>query len=98
MNDILSKKRNLEDFETVALTKEYSAISQKKLPPKLKDPGCFTIPCTIGNQFFDRVLCDFGASINLMFLSIYRKLGLEEAKPIIVTLQLADRFLTYLRV
>ena len=83
------------DYETVALTEECSAILQNKLPPKLKDLGSFTIPCTIGDQFIGKALCDLGASINLMPLSIYKKLGLNEAKPTSVTLQLADRSLTY---
>ena len=47
MKDILSQKRRLADFETVNLTEECSAILQRKLPHKLKDPGSFTIPCTI---------------------------------------------------
>ena len=47
MKDILSKKRRLSDFETVNLTEECSAILQRKLPQKLKDPGSFTIPCTM---------------------------------------------------
>ncbi|PIN05661.1 DNA-directed DNA polymerase [Handroanthus impetiginosus] len=95
MKDILSKKRRLGDYETVALTEECSAIIQNKLPPKLKDPGSFTIPCTIGTHFSGRALCDLGASINLMPYSIYRTLGLGEAKPTSITLQLADRSLTY---
>ena len=33
-----------------------------------------------------------GASINFMPLSIFRKLGLGEARPTTITLQLADRF------
>ena len=49
MKDILSKKRKLGDYETVALSEDCKAILQKKLPPKLKDPGSFTIPCAIGN-------------------------------------------------
>ncbi|PIN19344.1 DNA-directed DNA polymerase [Handroanthus impetiginosus] len=95
MKDILSKKRRLGDYETVALTEECSAIIQNKLPPKLKDPGSFTIPCTIGTHFSGRALCDLGASINLMPYSIYRTLGLGEAKSTSITLQLADRSLTY---
>ncbi|PIN11732.1 DNA-directed DNA polymerase [Handroanthus impetiginosus] len=95
MKDILSKKRRLGDYETVALTEECSAIIQNKLPPKLKDPGSFPIPCTIGTHFSGRALCDLGASINLMPYSIYRTLGLGEAKPTSITLQLADRSLTY---
>ncbi|XP_062075432.1 uncharacterized protein LOC133779493 [Humulus lupulus] len=64
--EILSKKKKLEDYETVELTEECSAILQKKLPPKLKDPGSFTIPCSIGDTVMTKALCDLGASVNLM--------------------------------
>ena len=87
MKDILSKKRILSDFEIVNLTEECNDILQRKLPQKLKDPGSFTILCTIGNSIFERALCDLGASINLMPLSIFKRLGLGEARPTIVTLQ-----------
>ena len=97
MKDILSQKRRLADFEIVNLTEECSAILQRKLPQKLKDPGSFTIPCTIGNAIFERAICDLGASINLMPLSIFKRLGLGEARPTTVTLQLADRSLKHLR-
>ena len=97
LKDILSQKRRLADFETVNLTEECSAIIQRKLPQKLNDPGSFTIPCTIGNAIFERALCDLGASINLMPLSIFKRLGLGEARPTTVTLQLADRSLKHLR-
>ena len=93
MKDILSKKRRLLDFEIVNLTEECSAILQKKLPQKLKDPGSFIIPYNIGNSIFERALCDLGASINLMPLSIFRRLGLGEARLTKVTLQLVDRSL-----
>ena len=76
MKDILSKKRKLGDYETVALSKECNAILQNKLPPNLKDPGSFTIPCVIRNAVFERALCDLGASINLMLWSIFKKLKL----------------------
>ncbi|XP_022865064.1 uncharacterized protein LOC111384950 [Olea europaea var. sylvestris] len=39
---------------------------------------------------FEKALYDTGASINLMLLSVFRKLGLGEAKAPTVTLQLAD--------
>ena len=69
MKDILSRKKRLSYFEILNLTKECSAILQRKLPQKLKDPGSFTIPCKIGNSIFERGLYDLGASINLMLLS-----------------------------
>ena len=95
MKEILSNKRRLSDFEIVNLTEECSAILQRKLPPKLKDPDSFTIPFTIGNSIFEKALCDLGASINLMPLSIFRRLGLGEARPTTITLQLVDRSLKH---
>ncbi|XP_022877998.1 uncharacterized protein LOC111395986 isoform X2 [Olea europaea var. sylvestris] len=50
MKDILSNKRKLEEHETVMLTEECSAILQKKLVPKIKDPGSFTIEAEIGRS------------------------------------------------
>ncbi|KAM6601601.1 hypothetical protein CsatA_021210 [Cannabis sativa] len=97
MKDILSKKRKLEEFEMVALTEECSAVLQKKLPPKLKDPGSFNIPCSIGGSIQTKALCDLGASINLMPLSMFKRLKLGEAKPTTVTLQMANRSLTHPR-
>ena len=87
MKDIMSRKRRLEDYETVKLTEECSAILQRKLPQKLKDPGSFTIPCTIGGSTFERALCDLGASINLMPLSVFRKLGLGEVTLTTISLK-----------
>ncbi|XP_062113744.1 uncharacterized protein LOC133824780 [Humulus lupulus] len=87
----------MEDYETVALIKKCSEIIQKKLLQKLRDPGSFTIPCTIGNIHCERALCDLGASIDLMSLSVFRRLDLGEARPTTVTLQLVDRSLTHPR-
>ncbi|KAL5582706.1 hypothetical protein UlMin_015148 [Ulmus minor] len=95
MKDMLTKKRRFGEFETVALTQECSAMLQNKLPPKLKDPGSFTIPCSIRNQYFGKALCDLGASINLMPMSIFKKLGIGEARPTTVSLQLADRSIAH---
>ncbi|KAL5561252.1 hypothetical protein UlMin_030999 [Ulmus minor] len=95
MKDMLTKKRRFGEFETVALTRECSAVLQNKLPPKLKDPGSFTIPCSIGNQYFGKALCDLGVSINLMPMSIFKKLGIGEARPTTVSLQLADRSIAH---
>ena len=97
MKDILSKKRKLGDYETITLSEECSAILQKKLPPKLKDPCSFTIPCAIRNAVFERALHDLGVSINLMSWSIFKKLKLGEARPTTVTLQQVDRSLTHPR-
>ncbi|XP_017970469.1 PREDICTED: uncharacterized protein LOC108660712 [Theobroma cacao] len=91
LKDILNKKKKLEDFETVALTKECSVIIQNKLPPKLKDLGSFSITCTIGRFKFTKALCDLGVGVSIMPLSIAEKIGLNEIQPTTVSLQLADR-------
>ena len=85
------QQKKLKDYEIVTLNEEHSAILHKKLPPKLKDPGSFHIPCTIGTCNFDKALCDLGVSVNLMPLSMFKNLGLGEAKPTTISLQLADR-------
>ena len=95
LKEMLTKKRKLEDYETIALTEECSAVIQNKLPPKLRDPGSFSIPCTIGEVEFSKALCDLGASVSLIPLSVCRKLGLKELKPTTISLQLADRSLKY---
>ncbi|PIN23169.1 hypothetical protein CDL12_04110 [Handroanthus impetiginosus] len=93
----LSKKSCLGDYEMVILYEECSAIIQKKLPPKFKSHGSFTT-CTIRTHFSGRALCNLGANINLVPYSIYKKLGLENAEHIGVTLLLdvlvkADKFI-----
>ncbi|KAL8104388.1 hypothetical protein AgCh_028553 [Apium graveolens] len=97
MKGIFSRKVKLDDLETISLREECSVVLQQKLPLKLKDPGSFTFPCTIGNLSFDKCICDLGASINLMPLSIFKKLGLPNPKPTYMSLQLVDRSITYLR-
>ena len=57
----------------------------------MKDPGIFTIPCSIGKYEFKKALCDSRASINLMPLSVVERLSLGELTPTSITLQMADR-------
>ena len=68
-----------------------SAIATRSLVQKKEDQGAFTIPCTVGSLHFAKALCDLGASINLMPLSIYKKLGLGDPKPTAMRLLMADR-------
>ena len=68
-----------------------SAIAARSLVQKKEVLGAFTIPCTIGLLHFAKVLCDLRASINLMPLSIYKKLGLGDSKPTAMRLLMVDR-------
>ncbi|XP_052110241.1 uncharacterized protein LOC127741554 [Arachis duranensis] len=74
MKELLTHKRNWKEQEIVVLTKECSAIIQHNLLEKMSDPGSFVIPCTIGDVTIQRALCDLRASINLMPLSVMKKL------------------------
>ena len=62
----------------------------------MKDPGSFTIPYSIGKYEFKKALCDSGASINLMPLSVVQRLSLGELTPTTITLQMADRSMAQL--
>ena len=91
LKEILSKKRKIAEEGIVNLTTTCSVVIQQKLPAKMKDPGSFTIPCSIGKYEFKKALCDSGASINLMPLSMVQRLSLGELTPTSITLQMADR-------
>ena len=89
MKKILASKK-LEEYGTITLTEECSAILQKKLPPKIQDSGSFAIPFSIGNRVSGKAMCDLGASVNLMPLSMFKRLKLGEPKSTTISLQLAD--------
>ena len=50
MKKIMSKKKNPDSVGTISISKNCSAIIQRKFPKKLRDPGSFTIPCVIGEH------------------------------------------------
>ncbi|XP_057747257.1 uncharacterized protein LOC130966461 [Arachis stenosperma] len=91
LKDLINKKRSWLEKETILLTEECSAVIQRGIPPKLKDPGGFVVSCTIGKTILNKALCDLGASINLMPLSMMRRLDIEELKPTRMSLVMADR-------
>ena len=90
MKDILRRKKRIAEEGVVSLTVTCSAVIQKSLPQKMQDPGSFTIPCKIGNSDIGKTLCDSGANINLMLLSVVKRLSLGELTPTTMTLQMAD--------
>ena len=79
MKWVLSNKMRLKENETIPFTEVCSVILHKKLLPKLKDLGSFHIPYNVGTYNCGRALCDLGASVNFMPLSVFRKL--ELGKP-----------------
>ncbi|XP_026436562.1 uncharacterized protein LOC113334546 [Papaver somniferum] len=97
LKELCTNKHKLVGNEVMYVGENASTYLQKKLPPKLKDPGSFTIPCTISTTRFDRALLDLGATINVMPASIYETLDLGPLKDIGIIIQLADRYTTYLK-
>nr|GEV18527.1 reverse transcriptase domain-containing protein [Tanacetum cinerariifolium] len=95
IKSLLMNKDKLFELAKVPLNENCSAMLLKKLPEKLKDPGKFLIPCDFLGMDVCHALADLGASINLMPLSIWKKLSLPELTPTRMTLELADRSITY---
>ncbi|KAK8689822.1 hypothetical protein V6N13_088532 [Hibiscus sabdariffa] len=71
LKDMVSRKTRIGEFETVAATEACLTMMHNKVPAKKTDPGSFTIPCSIGNNYTCKALCDPGASINLMPKSVF---------------------------
>jgi hypothetical protein len=91
LKDVITCRRTIEDVDTVSLNGECSAILQPRMPPKLEDPGSFSISCYINDIKIERAMCDLGASISLMPYSLCKKLNMGEPKPTSMILRLADR-------
>ncbi|XP_050211485.1 uncharacterized protein LOC126661671 [Mercurialis annua] len=94
LKDIITNKRSWDSGATIPIREVCSSIILNDLPAKLKDPGSFSIPCTIGNMSSIKCLCYLGASINLMPLTLFRTLcGDQTVKSTSMVLQLADHSL-----
>nr|GFB68184.1 reverse transcriptase domain-containing protein [Tanacetum cinerariifolium] len=88
---LLNNKDNLIELTKTLLNENCSAIVLKKLLDKLGDPGRFLIPYDFTGLDNCLSLADLGASINLMPLSIWKKLRLPTLNDTKMVLELADR-------
>nr|GFC44583.1 reverse transcriptase domain-containing protein [Tanacetum cinerariifolium] len=88
---LLNNKDKLIELTKTPLNENCSAVVLKKLPEKLGDPGRFLIPCDFTGIDNCLALADLGASINLMPLSIWRKLRLPTLNDTKMVLELADQ-------
>nr|GEY46648.1 reverse transcriptase domain-containing protein [Tanacetum cinerariifolium] len=87
----LNKKDKLIELTKTPLNENCFALVLKKIPEKLGDPGRFLIPCDFSEFDNFLALADLGASINLMPLSIWKKLRLPTLNDTKMVLELADR-------
>nr|GEU35027.1 reverse transcriptase domain-containing protein [Tanacetum cinerariifolium] len=95
IKSLLKNNDKLFELEKVPLNENCSSMLLKKLLENLGDPGKFLIPCDFPGMEVCDALADLGASINLMPLSIWKKLSLLELTPTQMTLELADRSITH---
>nr|GEV79348.1 reverse transcriptase domain-containing protein [Tanacetum cinerariifolium] len=91
IKSLLTNKDKLFELAKIPLNENCSAMLLKKLPEKLGDPDKFLIPCDFPGMDVYHALADLGASINLMPLSIWKKLSLPELTPTRMTLELVDQ-------
>ncbi|GJS77703.1 reverse transcriptase domain-containing protein [Tanacetum coccineum] len=94
LNDLIGNKEKLSKMARTPLNEHCSAVILNKLPEKLRDPDKFLIPCDFPGMDECLALADLGPSINLMPLSVWKKLSLPELTPTCITLELADRSIT----
>ncbi|GKD33411.1 reverse transcriptase domain-containing protein, partial [Tanacetum coccineum] len=92
---LIGNKEKLSEMARTPLNEHCSAVILNKLPEKLGDPGKFLIPCDFPRMDECLALADLGASINLMPLSVWKKLSLLELTPTCMTLELSDRSITH---
>nr|GEV96301.1 reverse transcriptase domain-containing protein [Tanacetum cinerariifolium] len=95
IKSLLTNKDKLFELAKVLLNENCSAMLLKKLSEKLGVPSKFLIPCDFLGMDVCHALADLGASINLMPLSIWKKLSLPELTPTRMTLELADKSITH---
>ncbi|XP_050916795.1 uncharacterized protein LOC127131965 [Lathyrus oleraceus] len=93
MKEVISRMRPIRDW-SVTVNEKCSAISpSRRIPIKYKDPGSVTVPCTIKDRISKKVIIDSGASVSLMPLSIYRKLGIGKVSDTGTNLKFVDHFI-----
>ncbi|GJR46455.1 reverse transcriptase domain-containing protein [Tanacetum coccineum] len=91
---LIRNKEKLSEMARTPLNEHCSAVILNKLPEKLGDPGKFLIPCDFPGMDECLALADLGAIINLMPLSVWKRLSLPELTPTCMTLELADYSIT----
>ncbi|GKE42943.1 reverse transcriptase domain-containing protein, partial [Tanacetum coccineum] len=91
---LIGNKEKLSEMARSHLNEHCSAVILNKLPEKLGDTSKFLIPCDFPVMEECLALADLGAIINLMPLSVWKKLSLSELTPTCMTHERANRSIT----
>ena len=89
MKDIVTIERKIPEAEISTMLANYTF--KGGISKKLGDPGVPTIPCSINRNYVKTALCDLGAGVSVMPLSLYRRLDLNKLTPTEISLQMADK-------
>ena len=89
MTDIVTNKRRIPEVEISTMLANYTF--KGGTPKKLGDLGVPTIPCSIKGNYVRTALCDLGAGVSVMPLSVYRRLELDKLTPTEISLQMSDK-------
>ncbi|XP_051116119.1 uncharacterized protein LOC127241232 [Andrographis paniculata] len=93
--ELCTKKKKLRGDEKVLAGETVSAVLQRKLRQKCRDPGMFFVPCKIGKMEIKIAMLDLGTVINVMPKSIFNSLNIGPLKETGIVIQLADRTYAY---
>ncbi|CAM8954184.1 unnamed protein product [Rhodiola kirilowii] len=91
LKELCTNRRKNTRYDQELMSRNVSAVIQRKVPPRCGDPGTYTIPSTIGNIRIENCMLDLGASINILPFYIYSCLRIGPLEPTGLTIQLADR-------
>nr|GFA60727.1 reverse transcriptase domain-containing protein [Tanacetum cinerariifolium] len=91
---LLTNKDKLSELARTLLNEHCSTVLLKKLSEKLGDPSKFFIQCDFLGMDECLALADLDASINIMPLSVWNKLSLNEMSPTCMTLELSNRLIS----
>ncbi|XP_072060258.1 uncharacterized protein [Arachis hypogaea] len=91
MVDIFKKvEEKIHDLETISLGSSISTL-MGAIPEKCGEPGPCLVTCTIGGIQFVDCMCDLGACVSIMPLSVYDALKLPPLKRSAAHFVLADK-------
>ena len=89
MKDIITNERKIPEAEISTMLANYTF--KDGVPKKLGDRGIPTIPCSIKKNYVKIALCDLGAGVSVMPLSLYKRLDLNKLTPNEISLQMANK-------
>ncbi|KAL4350319.1 hypothetical protein AHAS_Ahas10G0130100 [Arachis hypogaea] len=90
LKDLCTHKDRIRELETLSLGSSISSLMEP-IPKKCGDPGPCLVSCCIGGRTFHDCMCDLGACVSIMPLSIFVQLNLAPLKKSTARFALPDK-------